>query len=170
MIKKKLMELLWRIQASQTVIGMIFWPLTITGIFYPYIRERSNNYGFGQNAVFQGMMITFLIIVMGIVIFGLLFDKLRFWKEQNIVAVERNPYNSYKLSPKDIYNLRAWLLAVKANPDIGPETKKQIDFYETWIDFNLKDDPVLCREFENVEAIVMGRQKPPKAAQVSEQD
>jgi hypothetical protein len=116
------------------------------------------------------MMITFLVIVMGIVIFGLLFDKLRFWKEQNIVAVERNPYNSYKLCPKDIYNIRAWLLAVRANPDISPETKKQVEFYDKWIDFNLKDDPVLRMEFENVEAIVLGRQKPPKAAQVTEQD
>lgn len=169
MIKKKLMELLWRIQASQTVIGMIFWPLTITGIFYPYIRERTNNYGFGQNAVLQGMVITFLIIVMGIVIFGLLFDKLRFWKEQNIVAVERNPYFSYKFCPKDIYNMRVWLLAVKANPDIAPEVKKQVEFYEKWIEFNLKDDAVLRAEVDNVEAIVLGRVKPPKGTTTTEE-
>ena len=153
-MKKKLMEFMWRLQASQTVIGIIFWPLTLTGIFYPYIRERSNNFGLGQGAVLGGMLILFLTIVLFIVIFGLLFDKLRFWKEQNIVLIERNPYGSLKLSAKEVYWLRMWALALKANPSLSPELKKELELYDKWISFNLKDDKSLSNEVERMDKII----------------
>jgi len=156
MIKKALMELLWRLQASQTVIGMVFWPLTITGIFYPYIRERTNNYGFGQGAVLQGMVLTFFIILLLIITFGLIFDKLRFWKEQNIVAVERNPYMSYKLTAKEVYWIRLWALSVKANPGVPPEVKKELEVFERWVEYNLREDGTLRREVEHLNGLVLG--------------
>ena len=150
MIKKRFMELLWRLQASQTVIGMIFYPLTLTGVFYPYLRERTDNFGLGQGSVLGGMLILFLLILGTVVAFGLTYDKLRFWKEQNIVAIERNPYGSYKLTVKEIFWMKMWALAIKANPDISPEAKKQLEFYEKWIESNFGDDRDVKAEFDRI--------------------
>ena len=154
MLKKKVMELMWRLQASQAIIGLVFWPLTLAGIFYPYLRERTDNFGLGQGAVLGGMLILVLLIASSIVVFGLIFDKLRFWKEQNIVLVERNPYGSYKMNAKEILWLRMWMLAVKANPDLSADLRKELDSYERWIEFNFKDDNDLSREVERLKKTV----------------
>ena len=164
MLKKRLMEFMWRLQASQTIIGIIFWPLTLTGIFYPYIRERSNNFGLGQESVLGGMLILFSIIVLFIVIFGLVFDKMRFWKEQNIVSIERNPYAAIKLNAKEIYWVKAWVLAVRSNPGLPPELKKEADFFDWWIDYNLKDDDVLRKEVAHIKATISEEARAPEKA------
>jgi hypothetical protein len=154
MLKKKLMEFMWRLQASQTIIGIIFWPLTLTGIFYPYFRDRTNNFGLGPQSVLGGMLLLFSIIVLFIVIFGLVFDKLRFWKEQNIVLIERNPYGSIKMTAKEIYWMKMWSLALRANPGLSPELKKELELYDKWIDYNLKEDHVLREEVERVRTTI----------------
>jgi hypothetical protein len=154
MLKKRFMEFMWRLQASQTIIGIIFWPLTLTGIFYPYFRDRTNNFGFGPESVLAGMLLLFSVIVLAIVTFGLAFDKLRFWKEQNIVSIERNPYAAIKINAKEIYWMRMWALAVRANPGLSPELKRELDFFDSWMDYNLKDDNVLRNEVERIKAII----------------
>jgi hypothetical protein len=154
LLKKKLMEFMWRLQASQTIIGIVFWPLTLTGIFYPYFRDRTNNFGLGPGSVLGGMLILFLIIVLAIVIFGLVFDKMRFWKEQNIVSIERNPYASFKINAKEIYWMRMWSLAARANPALPPELKKELEFYERWMDYNINSDEVLRNEVGRIKASV----------------
>jgi hypothetical protein len=154
MLKKRLMEFMWRLQASQTIIGIIFWPLTLTGIFYPYIRERTDNFGLGQESVLGGMLILFSIIVLFIVIFGLIFDKLRFWKEQNIVLIERNPYASIKLNAKEIYWMKMWSLALRANPGLSADLKKELELFDRWINYNLAEDIVLRNEVERIKMTI----------------
>jgi len=165
MLKKKLMEFMWRLQASQTIIGIIFWPLTLTGIFYPYFRDRTNNFGLGQQSVLGGMLILFSIIVLFIVVFGVLFDKLRFWKEQNIVLIERNPYAGIKLNAKEVYWVKMWSLALRANPGLSPEMRKELDLYNKWIDYNIREDKFLRDELERIrETISAEPAGPDKAA------
>jgi len=165
MLKKRFMEFMWRLQASQTIIGIVFWPLTLTGIFYPYFRDRTNNFGLGPESVLGGMLVLFFIIVLAIVIFGLFFDKLKFWKEQNIVLIERNPYAGIKLNAKEIYWMRLWAMTLKANPGLTPHLKKDLELFDKWIEYNLAEDNVLRSEVERIhEMIVQDAKAPEKAA------
>src|SRR5512137_599067 len=113
-IKKKLMELMWRMQQSQTIIGVLMWSLTLTGIFYPYLRDK---FGLAPSNVLLPMVLLFLFILSMVVLIGIVFDKLRFWKEQNIVVAERNPYATYKFFPKEVHWARLWLLVAKNQKD-----------------------------------------------------
>ena len=82
------------------VISIIFWSLTLTGIFYPYIRARILNDLIGANNVFLGMALIFFIVISIVLAFGYLYDKLKFWKEQITVAQERNPFSyGSKITP-----------------------------------------------------------------------
>jgi hypothetical protein len=140
--------------ASQTIIGIIFWPLTLTGIFYPYFRDRTDNFGLGAGSVLGGMLVLFFMIVAFIVVFGVLFDKLRFWKEQNIVLIERNPYAGIKLNAKEVYWVKMWALSLKANPALSPEMRKELELYDRWIDYNIREDKFLQDELERIRAAI----------------
>jgi hypothetical protein len=87
------MTTLWRVQQAQMVISIIFWSLTLTGIFYPYIRTRVLNDVIGPERVFLGMALIFLGVVALVLAFGYLYDRFRFWREQITVAQERNPFS-----------------------------------------------------------------------------
>lgn len=91
-LKKSVMTVLWRVQQAQMVISIVFWSLTLTGVFYPYIRARFLNDLIGPEYVFLGMLLIFIVVIGGIILFGLLYDRLKFWREQTLVAQERNPF------------------------------------------------------------------------------
>ena len=92
-LKKSVMTTLWRVQQAQMVISLTFWALTLTGIFYPYIRAKALNDLIGPERVFLGMALIFLTVVALVLIFGYVYDKLKMWQEQITVAQERNPYS-----------------------------------------------------------------------------
>lgn len=91
-IKKRVMTALWRVQQAQMIISIVFWSLTLTGVFYPYVRERFFNSILGPERVAIGMLIMFLGVITCIVLFGLMYDRLKFWREQTMVVQERNPF------------------------------------------------------------------------------
>lgn len=110
MSKKAIMTALWRVQQAQMVISIVFWSLTLTGVFYPYLRAKWFDGVIGPERVLEGMIIMFLMVVLLIVLFGLVYDKLKFWKEQNIVTQERNPYTyGPKMWPQNIIFMNALL-------------------------------------------------------------
>ncbi len=139
--KKRLMKNFWRVQQAQMVISVAFWSLTLTGIFYPYFREKFNNWGLGQENVFIGMAVLFLMVVAGIMLFGYIYDKFKFWKEQQFVIIERNPYTSWKLNPVQTMWAEMWMETARAIPDKTPELEAKIKFYEAWIERLEEIDP-----------------------------
>ena len=153
MIKKRLMELLWRMQQSQSIIGVLMWSLTLTGIFYPYLRDK---FGLAPSNVLLPMMLLFLFILSMVVLIGVVFDKLRFWREQNIVLAERNPYATYKFFPKEVHWARLWLLVAKNQKDPSPELQKEIEFYEKWLARVVSEDEHYKKEVDLVEDYARG--------------
>ena len=131
--KKVVLKYLWRVQQAQMVISMVFWSMTLTGIFYPYFRIRFDNWGFGQQNVFFGMLLMFLLVLVGIIVFGIIWDRLKFWKEHQMVIVERNPYTAWKLNPIQISWAELWVETAKSLPNRTPELDKKIEFFEDWI-------------------------------------
>jgi len=163
-IKKSLMELMWRMQQSQAIIGVLMWSLTLTGIFYPYMRDKFN---LDPSKKLLPMLALFVLIFLGVITIGLVFDKLRFWKEQNIVMAERNPYANYKLYPKEVYWARLWLAVARQQPDPPPEVRREIEFFETWIRKLMAEDPCYRQEVLDVEGYVSGRGPAPAPGNAS---
>ena len=109
-VKKKIMTVLWRVQQAQMVISIVFWSLTLTGIFYPYISDRFLDDLVGPENVAIGMVLIFLVVIGLIIMFGYAYDRLKFWKEQVTVAQERNPFSyGTKMTPIQITLFKAIL-------------------------------------------------------------
>jgi hypothetical protein len=145
-LRKRAMVYLWRAQQSGAIISIsLLGTLTAASVHNDYLRERTNNWNLGQANVLGGLLITMFLVFAGVFMVGFAFDRLKFWKEQNVVGVERNPYGSYKLSAKEIWWIRIWSASIEAgNP--GPEQNKLVAFFAQWVDRSLEDDPVLKQE------------------------
>lgn len=147
--KKRLMKYIWRVQQAQMVISIIFWSLTLTGVFYPYFRVRLFNDTIGSENVFLGMLILFMLVLGAVVAAGLVYDKLRFWDEQNTIAQERNPYLYYgKMSPKEIFTWRC----------IADPTPENLGMLRKLIEMNLQEDPDMRAALVEIEARLEARQ------------
>ena len=131
--KKKLMKTFWRVQQAQMVISVVFWSMTLTGIFYPMIVEKLREYPWWGEKTFLGLLIFFFIVLSGIFLFGFIYDKFKFWKEQQLVIVERNPYTSWKMNPVFTQWTELWIEMAKTIPDKTPELEAKIKFFESWV-------------------------------------
>ncbi len=141
--KKIIMKTMWRVQQSQMVISIVFWSLTLTGIFYDKVAERFNNFGLPGSNVFGGMSVMFTVVVLSIMIFGFFFDKFQFWKEQQVVIIERNPFASKgRMHPNQIVY---W----SAIAELLPEDNEKRKNLEYLIQQNL-EIPEVRKEVQNM--------------------
>ena len=75
----------------------------------------------------------FLIVMAIVVAFGVIYDKLKFWKESTTVVIERNPYSTWKLVPIQMFWMDLWLETAKSLPNRTPRLEEQIAFCEAWM-------------------------------------
>ena len=109
------MTTLWRVQQAQAVISIAFWSLTLAGIFYPYIAARWLNDSLGADRVALGMALIVAVVISAILIFGYLYDRLKFWREQMFVVQERNPYTYGARVPPN--HIILWEAAITREPE-----------------------------------------------------
>jgi hypothetical protein len=149
-IRKKAMVYLWRAQQSGAIINiLLLGTLTAASLYKLYLKAYFNNFGFPDAAELPGVLITMFAIFAAVFGVGFAFDRLKFWKEQSIVGIERNPYGSYKLTAKEIHWIRLWQAAVRAgNP--SADDKKTLEHFDKWVARSLEEDPVLKSEAEGV--------------------
>lgn len=140
MVKKALMIQLWRIQQSQSVISLFFWALTLAGVFYlNYFHPVFVSLGLPKSEVFLGTIILFFIIIVAFLVIGLIYDRiLKLWVEQTDVSVERNPYSSGYLMPKDvIFWRRSTLPIMRELARKDSSIQKDVEFMEKWIEVSM---------------------------------
>lgn len=149
--RKRAMIYLWRAQQSGAIINiMLLGTLTAATMYSNYIREWTDNYWILGDSVLGGLAITMFLIFLGVFGVGFAFDRMKFWREQSIVAIERNPYGSYKLTAKEIHWIRLWMAATQAgNP--SEAQKRTLNDFEQWVARSLSEDALLREEVEAVE-------------------
>ena len=99
-IKKWLMLQMWRVQqvAQILTIGMLAVNLTLQ--IYPYMKWREGDF---FATPYVGASLILLALVAGVWAFALIWDmRLKMWREQMTVAVEKNPFTKEKMTPKEI--------------------------------------------------------------------
>jgi len=142
--KKGLMKYVWRLQQVAAVSGIFFWSLTLTLLLDPYSKPIIINlFNLDNSQVFIRLLLTFLIVFGGLVAFGVAYDRLlQLWKEQQIVAQERNPFAKNAMYPKEILHWQFFNIPLLRH--FGME--KEAIFYEKWNERLVKEDLILKEE------------------------
>lgn len=135
-MKKWLMKQIWRVQQSQMVISILFWSLTLTGVFYEHLKWYITHY-FGIEGLIGGMVVLFAIVLLCIVLFGFLYDAIfKMWHAQMVVVAERNQYAQYQMFPKEVTWFKEFYLPLaKAVNNIkeDKELSEAIEKVEDWV-------------------------------------
>jgi hypothetical protein len=150
-VRKRLMIYLWRAQQSGAIINiLLLGTLTAASLYRLYLKDYFDNFGFPPEQELPGVLITMFLIFLAVFGIGFAFDRLKFWKEQSIVGIERNPYGSYKLTAKEIHWIRLWSAAVTAGKPTA-EQQEVVAHFEQWVKRSLEEDGVLRAEVDAVD-------------------
>ncbi len=90
----------WRMQESQTLVSILFYSLTLTGIYIDKVAWRFEDIGITSTTLVTIILAacTFFFILL----LGLVYDKgFKLWKHKNMVMMKKNVYLTTHLTPKE---------------------------------------------------------------------
>lgn len=129
--KKWFMLQMWRIQQVAQIATIALLAMNLALMIYPNMSWR----GWPFSSIYTAVPLIALVLLLVIWLFSIVWDlRLRMWREQQTVLVERNPYAKEKLNAKEIavYGL-FWLPLVEKLGEEDPEVKKSAAFMREWL-------------------------------------
>jgi len=134
----------WRLQQIASVMTLVLLALSEATVIWGFLKYRG---GLFANPYF---MIPTLLVMFGAAIWAasIVWDlRLKMWRYQANVGIERNPYAKERLSAKEIaqYGL-IWIPVLER---LGKEDKKLAEnaaVIKSWIEKEWEDDPELVKD------------------------
>jgi hypothetical protein len=101
--KRAFIMLLWRLQQSQMIIGVVVWSIILSVTAYPYGAPLLAAVGIPYNQVALGFLVVLALVSAVILGIGFAYDRVfRLWRETAIFTIERNPYYREKMYAKEV--------------------------------------------------------------------
>ena len=144
-VKKWFMLQMWRIQQVAQILTIAMLAITLTLQVYGYMSWREGT--FFATPYVGGAVI---LLVLAAVIWGFAFVwdmRLRMWREQAAVLIERNPYAKEKWYSKEILMYNLIMLPILEK--LGEDDEKLRSYARTvraWMDKSLEKDHATQRE------------------------
>jgi len=135
-LKKWAMRQYWRLQQSQSIISMGFWVILLTLNIWPYIRWRfeGDETLLGVPATYWGFVSISVVVILLVMFVGWFYDHfLALWKEHQNVILERNPFATYLLTPRDTLIIGHLVTILRTQHPDDEEIQSQCDWMEKWI-------------------------------------
>ena len=135
-LKKWSMRQYWRLQQSQSIISMGFWVILLTLNIWPYIRWRfeGDETLLGIPATYWGFVSISAVVILFVMFVGWFYDHfLTLWKEHQNVILERNPFATYLLTPRDALIIGHLVTILRTQHPEDKEIQAQCDWMEKWI-------------------------------------
>ena len=154
--KKWFMRQYWRVQQSQTIISMAFWVTTLTLLIWPYLSWRFEN-----DSTFAGISTTYFgllgigaTVIILVLLVGVVYDvTFGLWREHATIIGERNPFQTYQISPNfAIILLQTNLILSKLGED-DEDIKRHCEFVDRWFRWNV-DTEIFARTMAGWENIM----------------
>ena len=134
--KKWLMRQFWRVQQSQTVISILFWATTLTLLIYARIEHRwdSQDATVGIPTSYFVMGLLYIGVFLFVFLIGWLYDRIfTLWKEHQNVVLERNPWATYQLTPRDAMIVGYLSQIIRAQNSDNKTIQKECDWVDKWV-------------------------------------
>jgi len=147
-VKKWFMLQVWRVQQIATILSLVMLAVTDALLVYDKVSWRSGVF----ETPYTGVVI--ILLAIGLVIWGvsIVWDlKLKMWREQMTVLVEKNPYNKERMASKEIvmYNLM-WLPMLEHIGKQDPEVKAAAQALRGWMRRIADEDPLVKKDIEEI--------------------
>jgi len=147
-IKKWFMLQMWRLQQVAQVLTLTLMAANLSLLVWDYVKWRNEIL---QNSI-VGPLIILLILGMAIWSFAMVWDlRLKMWREQVAVLIEKNPYMKERFAPKEIalYAI-TWLPVLEQLGKDNPEMKAHAESLRRWLQKELKEDELAQKELDDI--------------------
>ena len=147
-IKKWFMLQVWRMQQVAQIITLLLLALNLALQLYGFMTWRKGLFESPYTAI------PTIVLALGLLIWGfaIVWDlRMKMWREQVTVTMEKNPYAKEKMTSKEIayhYVLNLPLLEMVARTD--PKMKARADALKVWIKTAIEKDPAMGRDLEEL--------------------
>jgi len=146
--RKWFMLQVWRLQQISQVMTLFLLALSEATVLWTLLKYRG---GIFNNPY---IMIPLLLAMFGSAIWlaSIIWDlKLKMWRFQATVLVERNPYSKEKMAPKEIvlYSM-TWLPIMDKLGENDPKIRMQAEAFRAWLRKASKMEPNLEADMKEI--------------------
>jgi Na+/citrate or Na+/malate symporter len=108
-----------------------------------------------------GPVTIFLILAVAIMSFALIWDlRLKMWREQTSVLVEKNPYMKEKFAPKEIaLNAMLWIPLMEKLGKDDPALAENARLLKEWLKREIREDKLTTKDLEDIMAYMGNESK-----------
>ena len=146
--KKWFMLQMWRMQQIAQIATIALLAINLAFQIYAYMSWRGSIF----DTPYTGVPLIALVLVAIIWAFSIVWDlRMRMWREQHSVLVEKNPYMKEKMTAKEIavYGY-FWLPLMDKLSRDDHEARKAVDHMRDWLLKAYTDDESLVAEVEEI--------------------
>ncbi len=146
--KKWFMLQVWRIQQVAQILTLVLLGITDSLLLWKSVSWRG---GIIENP-YAGPLIIIIIIALAVWAFAIFWDlRLKMWRDQMNVIVERNPYSKERLSSKEVFMYALIYLPIFER--LGKDDPKMADIAEVlrkWFKKETEEDPQLVKDVREI--------------------
>lgn len=155
-IKKWSMLQMWRIQQVAQLLTLALLAINLSLQIWGYMKWRGEIMG-----SYAGVLILLLILAAIIWAFAIIWDvRLKMWREQISVLVQKNPYMKERMSPKEIMlNAMTWIPVIEHLAKDDPSLKVHADGLRDWLKKEIVTDVSTPKELEDIIEHIGGDRK-----------
>jgi hypothetical protein len=148
-IKKWFMLQVWRLQQVAQILTLAMMALTLSLTIFGLINWRKGSL---LSTSWIGVPLILVTLFMIIWTFAIYWDlRLKMWRDQATVLVERNPYSKEKLSSKELALYAVtWLPIMERMGKEDPKIRAAADGFREWLRKAFEADPILQADFNDL--------------------
>jgi len=147
-IKKWFLLQMWRLQQVAQVLTLVLLALNLSLQAWGYVKWRN---GFLANPS-TGVLSILLVLALAIWSFAYIWDRrLKMWREQTAILIEKNPYMKERLTPKEVaVYAMIWVPIMEHIGKNDPVLKANAELLKNWMKRELKADDLSPKELEDI--------------------
>jgi hypothetical protein len=148
-VKKWFMLQMWRLQQVAQPLTLALLAINLSLTIFGLIKWREDSL---LSYSLIGVPMILLVLAMIIWTFAIIWDiRLKMWRDQATVLVERNPYSKEKMSSKEVVLYSMFYLSVLdslAKDD--PVKREELDTFRKWIKKSMEMDPNTAKDAREI--------------------
>lgn len=147
-VKNWFMLQVWRLQQVSQIVTLAMLSVTLAGIIWGFVKYRGGIFG----TSYSGIVLITVLIGLTVWGFAIFWDtRLKLWRDQMHVLVEKNPYTHEKLAPKELFTyVITWIPVMENMARTDPKVAASLKVMKAWIAKEIGDDPHLIEDVKQI--------------------
>lgn len=146
-VKKWAMLQMWRLQQVAQILTLALLAINLSLQLWGFMKWRGAIMG-----SYAGVLVILLVLAAIIWAFAIIWDiRLKMWREQISVLVQKNPYMKERMSPKEIaVYAMTWIPVLEHLSKTDPALKAHADGLKVWLQREVDEDRFTLEELKDI--------------------